>query len=324
MTTAERILQRLRAQPEAWTSGERLSLELGVSRSAVWKHVRALRLEGYTIASSPRKGYRLTGTPPRLLPAEIREGLGTRRFGRSEIVYHRETDSTNSRAKALAADGAPEGTVVLAEAQTGGRGRKGRAWFSPPGEGIYLSLILRPPISPVEAPRVTLIAGIAAAETLMERFPDLGVHIKWPNDVLVGRNKVAGILTEISSDMDRVSYVVSGMGLNVNGRGFPAEIASIATSLALETGESPDRADLVRGYLERHERWYDAFLAEGARTILDRWKALSRTPGSRVAVEGPGGRIEGLALDIDRDGGLLVEDARGAVHTVFSGDVEVP
>jgi BirA family biotin operon repressor/biotin-[acetyl-CoA-carboxylase] ligase len=324
VSNAERILQHLKAQPEVWTSGERLSLELGVSRSAVWKHVRALRREGYGIEASPRKGYRLTGTPPWLLPAEIREGLETRRFGRSQIVYLRETDSTNTRAKDLASDGAPEGALVIAESQTGGRGRKGRAWFSPPGEGVYLSVILRPPISPVEAPKITLIAGIASAETLLDRFPGLDVHIKWPNDILLGRKKVAGILTEISSDMDRVGYVVSGMGLNVNGRVFPAEIASIATSLALETGGPLDRADLVRGYLQRHERWYDAFLAGDAPRILKRWKSLSRTLGSRVAVDGPGGRIQGLARDIDRDGSLLVEDDRGELHAVFSGDVEVP
>ena len=325
MSTAERILQQLRAEPGTWTSGERLSRELGVSRSAVWKHVRALRRDGYGIDSSPRKGYRLTGTPPWLLPAEIREGLRTRVFGRGEIAYHRETDSTNTRAKALAASGAPEGTVVIAETQTGGRGRKGRTWFSPAGEGVYLSLILRPPISPVEAPKITLIAGIAVAESLLARLADLDVHIKWPNDVLVGRKKVAGILTEISSDMDRVGFVVSGVGLNANGRRFPEEIEPVATSLALETGgPAPDRAALVRGFLERYEHWYDLFLREGAPPVLDRWKALSRTLGSRVAVDGPGGRVTGVAREIDRDGGLLVEDEQGKVHAVFSGDVEAP
>jgi BirA family biotin operon repressor/biotin-[acetyl-CoA-carboxylase] ligase len=324
MSTAERILQHLKAGPEGWTSGERLSRELGVSRSAVWKHVRALRRDGYGIDSSPRKGYRLTGTPPWLLPSEIREGLRTRSFGRAELVYCRETDSTNTRAKALASGGAPEGTVVIAETQTGGRGRKGRTWFSPAGEGVYLSLILRPPISPVEAPKITLIAGIAAAETLLARYPGLDVHIKWPNDLLVGGKKVAGILTEISSDMDRVGFVVSGVGLNASGRRFPGEIEPIATSLALETGAPPDRAALVRGYLERYEQWYDLFLTGRARRILDRWKALSRTLGSRVAVDGPNGRITGVARGIGRDGSLLVEDGRGSVHAVFSGDVEAP
>ncbi len=322
METAERILQHLRANTEAWTSGEDLSRELALSRSAVWKHVRTMRQQGYEIQSSPRKGYRLTATPPWLLPGEIREGLDTRVFGREEIVYLRETDSTNTQAKALAASGAPEGTVVIAETQTGGRGRKGRSWHSPAGDGVYVTVVLRPRISPVEAPRITLIAGIAAAEILRAAFPDLDVHIKWPNDILVGRKKLAGILTEISSDMDEVGFVVCGMGMNVNGRRFPPEIEPLATSLLLETGRPADRAPLLRDYLRAYERWYLAFGERGVEPILERWKALSRTPGRRVAVDGPGGRVSGTALDVDRDGSLLVRDDDGAVHAVFSGDVE--
>ncbi len=322
MSTAEHVLHRLRHDPEAWISGEQLSRELDVSRSAVWKHIQALRQDGYGIESSPRKGYRLIRTSPWLLPGEIREGLRTRILGRQDMVYHRETDSTNNRAKSLAASGAPEGTVVIAEAQTGGRGRKGRTWFSPPGEGVYLSVILRPAISPVEAPKITLIAGIAAAEAVLAEVPGLDVHIKWPNDLLVGRKKAAGILTEISSDMDEVGFAVSGMGLNVNTRSFPRDVRDIATSLALETGRTLDRASLVRNCLERYEHWYGVFLHDGADLILERWKALSRTLGSRVSVDGAGGRITGIARDIGPDGGLLVEDDQGALHSVFSGDVE--
>ncbi len=321
MSTAKRILRRLRARPTVWTSGQQLSRELDVSRAAVWKHIQALRADGYAVESSPRKGYRLAGNPPRLLPEDIREGLRTRVLGRQEIVCERETDSTNNRAKSLAASGAPEGTLVTAESQTGGRGRKGRTWFSPSGAGVYLSLILRPPISPVEAPRITLIAGIAVAETLLETCPGLDAHIKWPNDVLVEGRKVAGILTEISSDPDEVAFVVSGLGLNVNGRRFPEDLRGIATSLALETGRDLDRAALVRGILERYEHWYRVFLADGAPPILERWKALTRTLGSRVSVEAGGGRISGTARDIGPNGGLLVEDDQGTMHVVFSGDV---
>ncbi len=293
-----------------------------MSRSAVWKHIQTLRQEGYEIESSPRKGYRLTAASPRLLPGEIRNGLRTRILGRKEIVFFLETDSTNTRAKALAASGAPEGTLVIAECQTGGRGRKGREWFSPSGQGVYLSVILRPRISPAQAPRMTLVAGIAAAEMLLEGFPGLDVHIKWPNDILVGRKKVAGILTEIAGDMDEVGFVVSGMGLNVNGRRFPRGINSIATSLSLETGGPAARAPLVRGFLEAYEEWYDTFLSSGTGPILERWKSLSRTLGSRVLVDGPEGKISGIAKDIDRDGILLVVDDQGTVHPVFSGDVE--
>jgi BirA family transcriptional regulator, biotin operon repressor / biotin---[acetyl-CoA-carboxylase] ligase len=324
MSTAERILERLRSSPRSWTSGQCLSRELSLSRSAVWKHIRSLRREGYEIDSAPRKGYRLAASSSRLLPWEIRAGLMTEVLGRREIVFFTETDSTNTRAKALAASGAPEGTLVIAECQTGGRGRKGRTWFSPRGEGIYLSVILRPCISPVQAPSMTLIAGIAAAEMLAEEFPGLDVHIKWPNDILAGRRKVAGILTEISADMDEVAFVVSGVGLNVNARVFPSDIRDIATSIALETGASADRAHLVRRFLESYERWYRVFLAQGTGPVLDRWKSLSRTLGNRVVVDGPGGRIEGIARDVDRQGGLMVEDDEGLLHPVFSGDVGEP
>jgi len=321
MPTSHRILRLLRADPDVWISGEELSRQLGVSRSAVWKHIRTLRQEGYDIGASPRKGYRLTQVSPWLLPAEIQEGLRTQRFGKEEVVYFRETDSTNTRAKDLAAGGAPEGTLVIAEAQTGGRGRKGRSWFSPPGEGIYLSMVLRPRISPIEAPKITLIAGIAAAETLLEAFPGLDVHIKWPNDILVGAKKVAGTLTEIASDMDQVAYVVSGMGINVNGRRFPAELKEIASSICVETGCPADRAVLVRSLLERYEKEYMSFLQKGPAPMLDRWKALSRTLGKRIQVDTPQGRRTGTARDLDRDGGLLLEDDQGRMFTIISGDV---
>ena len=324
MSQAQRILHLLRSDPELWVSGEELSRKLEVSRSAVWKHIRTLRQEGYEIDSSPRKGYRLTRTSPWLLPAEIREGLQTKVFGRGEIVYHRETDSTNTRAKELAAAGAPEGTMVIAEAQTAGRGRKGRVWHSPPGDGVYLSIVLRPRISPIEAPKITLLAGIAAAETLHGAFPDLDAHIKWPNDILVGPRKVAGILTEISSDMDQVGFVVSGMGINVNGRRFPPGLKEIASSIRLETGRPSDRAALVRAFLERYEEWYTAFLREGPGPMLERWKSLSRTLGKRIRVETSQGVLSGIAKDMDRDGGLVLEDDQGRMHTVISGDVETP
>lgn len=298
-----------------------LSRELAISRSAVWKHIRSLRGHGYEIESSPKKGYRLTAVSPRLLQGEIREGLRTGRLGRQEIVIFAETDSTNTQAKTLAASGAPEGTLVIAESQSGGRGRKGRDWFSPLGQGVYLSMILRPRISPVQAPRITLIAGIAAAEMITDLFPGLDVHIKWPNDILLGGRKIAGILTEISSDMDEVGFVVCGIGINVNGRVFPNEIKTIATSLSLETGGTVDRSRLVRGFLEAYEKWYDTFLAGRSDLIIARWKTLSKTLGSRVSVDGPGGRITGIARDLDRDGSLLVEDLFGNVHPVFSGDV---
>ena len=321
MSTLQNLLQILRTHPGDWISGERLSRELGVTRSAVWKHVSRLRRDGYAITSAPRKGYRLTQTTPLLLPEEIQSGLRTRYFGKGKIVYLETTDSTNTRARELANRGTPEGTLVMAEEQTAGRGRKGRVWHSPEKGGIYLSLILRPKISPLEAPKITLLAGIAAAESILS-LADIDVHIKWPNDILIGKRKVAGVLTEIASDLDEVSHVVTGLGINANVREFPPELQDVATSLALEIGRPVDRAALVRAFLEPYEHYYTIFLQGRTDVLLERWKALSRTLGSRIAVEISGKRITGMARDIERDGSLMLETPDGKTHRVFSGDLE--
>ena len=213
MTTKDQLLLYLKEKRENWVSGELLSDELGVSRAAVWKHVRKLREEGYVIKSSPRKGYCFSKTSDLLLPNEIRDGLDTRTFGKRNIDYFMEIDSTNMRAKDLAAEGAPEGTVVIAEKQTKGRGRKGRSWHSPLGHGIYTSLILKPAMSPSGAPRITLMTAVAIAEALLS-LVHLEVRIKWPNDIIVNGKKLAGILTEISTEMDAVNYIVVGVGIN--------------------------------------------------------------------------------------------------------------
>jgi BirA family biotin operon repressor/biotin-[acetyl-CoA-carboxylase] ligase len=321
MSTAENLLGFLKSNQGSWISGEDLSRELSVSRTAIWKHIRKLRQEGYEIESSPRRGYCYSKTSPLLLPREIREGLRTKVLGRGDIVYFEETDSTNARGLELAASGAPEGTLVMAEAQTAGRGSKGREWHSPERSGIYLSIILRPRISPIEAPKMTLLAGIAAAEAVLG-LTDLDVHIKWPNDLLIGNRKVAGILTEMASDMDQVSYVVTGIGINVGAKEFPLELGDIATSLFMETGRDISRAALICSFLERYEDYYHKFTDGENRLILERWKELSRTIGGRFAVEISGKRLEGVARDMEPDGGLLFESADGKTHRIFYGDLE--
>ena len=215
MVTKDQLLVYLKEKRRTWISGELLSDELSVSRSAVWKHIRKLREEGYVIESSPKKGYLLRRDSDLLLPNEIRHGLNTKVFGKKDIEYFKEIDSTNTKAKDLAQGGAPEGTVVIAEKQTKGRGRRGRTWLSPEGDGIYATLILRPAMSPGEAPRITLMTAVAVAEALLSLI-QIDIRIKWPNDILVNGRKLAGILTEITADMDAVNYIVVGLGLNVN------------------------------------------------------------------------------------------------------------
>jgi BirA family biotin operon repressor/biotin-[acetyl-CoA-carboxylase] ligase len=322
MHTRDRLITALKDHKGQWVSGEALSAGLDVTRAAVWKHIRSLRSDGYTIEASPKKGYRLQKTSRRVLPNEIRDGLKTRVFGRQEIVHILETESTNSEARKLAEQGAVEGTLVLAEAQKCGRGRKGRAWFSPSFENIYLSFLLRPGFPPVEAPRLTLLTAVAAAETL-RTSGGVRAHIKWPNDILVGKRKIAGILTEISAEMDLVNYIVAGIGINVNTGRFPDGIEKEATSLLLETGNSFSRAGLITPFLNRFEEIYNTFMKTGFSPVLKKWKALSEMIGQRVRVEHNGREKAGEVTDVDQEGALLIRDQNRGIHRITFGDVHL-
>lgn len=322
MSTKDELLKYLRESDGAWISGESLAAALVISRSAVWKHIKALQEEGYEIGSSSRRGYALRNLPDRLLPAEIRQGLKTVCFGRETIEYYDETDSTNLRARALAHDGAPEGTVVVAETQIRGRGRRGRTWFSAPRYGIYVSVILRPRVQPHEAPQLTLLAAIAMTETLLERA-SLPFAIKWPNDILVEGKKIAGILTEMALEMDRVEYVVVGVGLNVNTpeEVMAEEIRDIATSLHMLTGKNFSRVDILRGFLVKLEQYYALFQDRQFERIRDRWKELSGIIGKQVKIEGLDRAYEGEVIDLDRDGFLILKASDGHLERIVAGDV---
>jgi len=320
--TRHHLLVSLKEAHGNWISGEELSRKLGVTRTAIWKHACSLRSEGYAIDSSTRKGYLLRETLDRLHPAEIEASLRSVRMGR-RIVFEKEVDSTNRLARDLAIAGAAEGTLVVAESQTGGRGRKGRIWFSPPGEGIYVSLVLRPRFEPAEAPKMTLLAGVALAETLIPVVPTR-VTIKWPNDVLAAGRKVAGILIEIATEIDAINYMIVGVGLNVNTppRGFPADLRKWATSLAAETGSPVARAEILGAFLERFERYYDLIDREGFAPVIRRWRELSDMTGRPVRVHSFSGFVEGTIVGIDDDGVLVLTGADGTVERVISGDVE--
>lgn len=321
-TTRQHLLNRLKETQGGWVSGEALSRELNISRTAVWKHICSLRNEGYVIESATRKGYLLKAAIDRLLPAEIGSALRSNRLS-SRIVFENRVDSTNRLARDLAISGAVEGTLVVAETQSGGRGRKGRNWYSPPGEGIYVSLVLRPRFQPAEAPRMTLLTGVALAETLIPIVPSR-VTIKWPNDVLAGGKKVAGILIEISTEIDSIDYMIVGVGLNVNtptGR-FPAELRERATSLAIESGNTIDRTEILRAFLERLERYYDLIGREGFAPAIKRWRELSDMTGRHVRVNSFDWSLEGTIAGIDNEGVLLVKASDGILHRVNSGDIE--
>lgn len=325
MDTKSRLLSLLRAGKEAWVSGESISNELSVSRAAISKQVRRLREEGYTIDSSPGKGYRLKNTMDLILEEEIRNGLETEILGQPEIICLKQTDSTNKQARVLADKQAPEGTLVVAEAQSRGRGRKGRPWCSPEGTGIYLSMILRPEISPAQAPCMTLMTAVALADALTGLLP-LAVNIKWPNDILVKGRKLAGILTEISTDMDRVDYIIVGVGVNVNTpfEAFPADIKDVATSIRKETGASFPRVQLLQAFLREFEHCYHSFQTSDFQSVMHRWKQYADIIGHRIRVDMIDRHLEGEVVDVAHDGVLMLRDGDHQVHRIFSGDVSFP
>jgi len=320
-TNRYRLLTYLKENLGQWVSGEVISNQLGISRAAIWKHINRLKDDGLLIQSAPKKGYCLAQAADLLSPEEIAGGLNTRFMGRPSVVVFKETDSTNMQAKILAIQGAAEGTLVAAEAQTQGRGRRGRTWFSPAGQSIYVSMILRPSIPPAQAPQITLMTAVAVARTLQK--DGLKARIKWPNDVLIEGKKIAGILTEITTEMDQVDWVVVGLGLNVNTPAdqMPPEIREIATSVRIQKGRPVSRVELLCALLENFEACYEQLKAEGFGPIMKQWRQMTDIIGQRIYVDVMDTRHIGTVAAVDNDGVLILEDDQGQTHRIFSGDV---
>ena len=297
------ILAGLR-ESRGYVSGVRLSKSLGVSRVSIWKHIRDLKRDGYVIPTSSR-GYRLVSSPDLLLPWEFPGWEG-------KIHHFHQVGSTMDVARELARKGAAEGTLVVAERQTQGRGRLSRQWQSPPG-GIYFTIILRPKITPIYAPRLNLMASVAVADTIRELL-GMDARLKWPNDVLVGGRKVCGILAEMDAETDSVNFVNVGVGINANSA--ISQLDS-ATSLKAELGKKISRKEFLASLLAEISRQYALLTGP---ELLERWKSLSATLNRRVKVTALGEIIEGQAVDIDASGALLVKDKDGMVRTALAGD----
>jgi len=314
-----KVLEELKKNRELYFSGEELSRRLGVSRTAVWKQVEALRQQGYSIEAVNNRGYRLTGVPDRLLAAEIQEGLATRIMGRQAESYD-QISSTNTVAREKAEAGAPEGLVVVAEEQLDGRGRLGRQWLSPAGKGIWLSLVLRPDLRPAQAPRITLAAAVALSLAI-QQATGIRAGIKWPNDLYLNGRKVAGILTELKAEADRIHYIVLGAGVNANLKeeDLPGSFLRKATSLLMELGRPVSRLELVKDFLTQLDLIYP-LVGSNFETVLKSWKELSITLGREVKVTSPWEQINGLARDLTDEGALIVWDGR-TEHIVYAGDV---
>ncbi len=318
----DEILNLLRNHPYDFISGQEISRQLKVTRTAVWKRINHLRKMGYEIEGETHSGYRLIRSPDLLLPSEVKPLLRTKWMGRT-IHHFQSIDSTNSKAYQLAMEGAEEGEVVVAESQTQGKGRLGREWFSPPFLNLYLSVILRPKISPHQASMVTLMAAVATAEAI-QQATGLDPKIKWPNDLLLRERKVAGLLNEIHSEADRIHFIILGIGVNINMeiKMFPKEIRQKATSLRMEKGEMISRKDFIQILLQRLERWYLTLLEEGPSAILEAWRKWATIKGRWVKVISFGETLLGRAIDIDSDGALIIEMKEGGQKRILAGDVE--
>jgi BirA family biotin operon repressor/biotin-[acetyl-CoA-carboxylase] ligase len=320
VTADERILGWLRGATGA-VSGEELARRLGCSRAAVWKRVGGLRRQGYRIAARPGGGYALEGAPDRLGPAELAPHL---RGSWREIHWLREVDSTQRVARELARAGAAEGTTVIAERQTAGRGRLGRQWHSPAGVNLYCSIVLRPALAPSAVPQIALVAGAAVAATVAAES-GLRPAIKWPNDVLVDGRKVAGILVEMDSEVDRVHHVIAGIGVNLNAppRAFPRALRGTASSLLIAGGRRVDRAAFTARLLAALEARYGRYLTVGFSSVRGEWESFSSLTGTTVAVASPTGEVRGRVLGLDDDGALLLRGPAGDMVRLTAGEVTV-
>lgn len=315
------VLATLRNRQD-FVSGAFIASSLGITRAAVWKQIAKLRDHGYIIEALPAKGYRLTAAPEFSIE-EVRASLGgVKLFSPEHIRFFSSLDSTNTKAAELAAQGAHDGTVVVADNQTAGRGRLTRPWVSPAGVNVYLSTVLRPEMPPKDATILTLLAGVATASALRE-CTGVNALLKWPNDLLVGSRKLGGILTEIRAVPDRIQFAVIGIGVNVNYHVayMPPAIRNIATSLAHEAGTCFSRSTILSSILRSLDEWLTLLENEGKGPIITEWLKLSCTIGKSVSVAAGNTVIRGIAQGVDQEGFLVVRLADGSLRKVFAGDV---
>ena len=312
----EKILDFLKKKSD-YVSGDQIASRLGVTRQALWKHIQELKESGFDIVAVPHLGYRLESSPDRLFDFEVSRNLSTEFIGK-KIYYFDCLASTMDVAMQLGIKGASEGTLVLSESQTKGKGRLGRNWFSPKHKGIYLSLILKPKMLPSQASMLTLLSAVSICEAI-KGIVALDVNIKWPNDILLGNKKIGGILTELNAEMDKINFVIIGIGLNVNND--KKTLISGATSLKEAKKEQINRVNLLQEVLRKIEGNYALLHKKGAQPIIEKWREHSITLGRRVKVYCQKEHIEGEAFDIDKDGGLLIRKDSGVTEKVMAGDV---
>ncbi len=315
------VLRLLRESTD-YISGQELCEKFSVSRTAVWKIMKQLKEEGYEIEAVQNRGYRLLTVPDILSKSEIESRLDGGWIG-TRVYFAEEVDSTNTWGKRLAEEGAPHGTLIVADEQTQGRGRRGRSWKSPKGTNISMTLILRPDLEPSRASMLTIVMGLSVAQGLKELL-ELPIEIKWPNDAVLNGHKLCGILTEMSAQIDYINYVVVGTGINVNLPEIPEDLKEIATSLLIETGHTVNRAEVIGAVMRAFARNYESFIETGDLSGLrDAYNEILANRDRQVRVLDPKDPYEGVALGINPRGELLVRKEDGSVSEVYAGEVSV-
>ncbi len=321
MTTKDKVLQLLMECEGQAVSGQEMADELNVSRTAVWKCIKELEQQGYAIESVRKKGYILHDFPDKIEKAHIMPLLETKRYGRTLEVYE-TCESTQFIAHQRAQENTKDGTLIIADEQTKGKGRLLRPWESTKAAGIWMSLIIRPSLTFREAPQVTLVTAVAIVQALRE-VVGVEAHIKWPNDIFLNGKKLTGILTELQADPDRIQAMIVGIGMNVNQKeeDFPESLRSIATSLRIETGKKQDRAPIIAAILKQMERFVALYEREGFAPIKLLWESYAITTGKPIRATLVDEIVEGEAIGITDDGRLQVQLEDGTVRTLYSADV---
>jgi len=319
MDRTSEILTFLRGTDD-YISGDLISAKLGISRTAVWKYINQLELKGYSITKLRGKGYRLTNTPDKLFPWEVNRYLDNNSIVK-EIIFRDNIESTNSFAFKLALGGKPEGTCVIAETQKSGKGRLNRVWFSPPGKNLYLSIILKPFIHPLKVYPVTFISSLAVYDTI-KRVAGITPTLKWPNDVLIHGKKVCGTLLELSTEADMVSFVIVGIGFNINMKEKEIDkvIINKATSLYIETKKIYERASVCGILLSNLDKYYSIFRRTGEQEICNIWEETAQIKGKHLEINQMGEVYRGISQGIDTSGAMLL-NINGQVKKIIAGDV---
>ena len=320
-STRHKLIQMLADHQETYISGQMLSDELHISRSAIWKHMNELKKDGYEIEGKANKGYRIISYPNKLSENTVSWGLQTEWLGK-KLIHKQSVPSTQRIAHELALDGAKHGTIVLADEQTQGKGRVEKSFHSKKEQGIWMSIILRPDIPPYLAPQLTLLTATVLANVL-DRYADVTPQIKWPNDVLINGKKISGILTEMQAEQDQVLYVIVGIGININQQtsDFPEEIRDRVTSLKMASGQSWDLVPFIQEILQTFETKYNQFIETGFAPVKNDWENYGFRLNERLEIKTGKDTWQGVFLGIAEDGALLAKRDTGKIEKIYSGEI---